>query len=146
MKNFKRVFLLMLSVMAIAAIALSAASCGKKKATESVAPGETAVSGTYGAGEQSFKFEVTDDQGKVTKFDILYGEEKTVGEALVKTGLISGDESEYGLYVKVVNGLEADYEKDGAYWGFFIDGAFAETGVDSTPIEDGKTYAFIYSR
>ncbi len=145
MKSMKKSLLVMLSVLLIAAISLGAAACGKK-AKESVTPGESAVSGTYGAGEKSFPFEVTDDKGNVTKFDILYSDEESVGAALVKTGLISGDDSEYGLYVKVVNGLEADYDKDQSFWGFYVDGEMAMTGVDSTPIEEGKTYAFVYSK
>ena len=57
-------------------------------------------------------------------------------------GLISGDESEYGLYVKTVNGVTLDYDKDGKYWAFYVDGEYAATGVDSTDIAAGSTYTF----
>jgi hypothetical protein len=68
-----------------------------------------------------------------------------VGDALVGAGLISGDQSTYGLYVKFVNGVEADYDKDQSYWAFYINGQYAMTGVDSTPITDGETYSFVRS-
>ena len=56
--------------------------------------------------------------------------------------LIAGDESEYGLYVKTVNGVTADYDKDRTYWAFYVNGEYANTGVDSTPVEDGAVYSF----
>ena len=66
----------------------------------------------------------------------------TVGDALVELGMIEGEESEYGLYVKTVNGVTADYDKDGVYWAFYIDGEYASSGVDSTEITEGSTYSF----
>ena len=56
--------------------------------------------------------------------------------------MIEGDESEYGLYVKTVNGITADYDADGVYWAFYINDEYAQTGVDSTPITEGDRYAF----
>ena len=69
-------------------------------------------------------------------------EKETVGEALLDEGLIEGEDSQYGLYVKKVNGVLADYNVDGTYWAFYVNGAYGATGVDSTPVEDGATYAF----
>ena len=48
----------------------------------------------------------------------------TVGAALLENKLIEGEESEYGLYIKVVNGITADYDKDKSYWAFYVDGFF----------------------
>ena len=74
----------------------------------------------------------------------MYTDEDNIGAALLGVELIAGEDSAYGLYVKTVDGQEADYDKDGHYWAFYIDGEYAMTGVDSTPIEDGKAYAFKY--
>ena len=63
-----------------------------------------------------------------------------------QNNLIAGDESDYGLYVKEVNGITADYDKDGAYWAFYVDGQYAQSGVDTTNIEEGKTYTFKYEK
>ena len=63
-----------------------------------------------------------------------------VGEALLDLGIVAGDTTEYGLYVKTVNGVTLDYDADGAYWAFYINGEYASTGVDSTNIEAGATY------
>lgn len=36
--------------------------------------------------------------------------------------------------------MTLDYDADGAYWAFYINGEYASTGVDSTNIEAGATY------
>lgn len=52
------------------------------------------------------------------------------------------DGAEIGEGSKTVNGMTADYDKDGVYWAFYIDGECAMTGVDATNITDGAQYAF----
>lgn len=94
-----------------------------------------------GTGAVVFNFHVVDGEGKESAFEI-HTDKTTVGEALLELGLIAGDESEYGLYVKTVNGVTADYDADQTYWAFYINGEYAMTGVDVTPIEAGSTYAF----
>lgn len=88
-----------------------------------------------------FHFTVVDKEGNESNFD-LRSEKETVGEALIDEKLIEGTEGEYGLYVTKVNGIEAIYEDDGTYWSFYINGEYANTGVDATKIEDGATYMF----
>ena len=52
------------------------------------------------------------------------------------------DGAEIGEGSKTVNGMTADYDKDGVYWAFYIDGEYAMTGVLATNITDGAQYAF----
>lgn len=94
-----------------------------------------------GEGSTAFAFTVVDGEGEETHFEINTDKE-TVGEALLELELIAGDESEYGLYVKTVNGITVDYDKDGKYWAFYVDDEYASTGVDSTTITEGASYAF----
>ena len=82
-----------------------------------------------------------DNAGNETKFEI-HTDEKIVGDALVKLELIAGETGDYGLYVKEVNGIKADYDVDGTYWAFYINGEYAMTGVDVTDITEGATYSF----
>ena len=70
----------------------------------------------------------------------LKTDEKTLGEALFAEGLITGEAGPYGLYVKTVNGIFADYDTDGTYWALYINDEYAVTGVDTTPIEQGAVY------
>ena len=80
--------------------------------------------------------------GKTVTFTI-HTDAATVGEALKPLGLITGEDSEFGMYVKTVNGMAADYDADGYYWAFYADGEYAPTGVDSTDIAEGVTYALV---
>lgn len=85
------------------------------------------------AGDQSVTFTVKTDK-------------TTVGEALLEHELIDGENGDYGLYVKVVNGIIADYDADQSYWAFYIDGEYAMTGVDTTEITDGAVYKLEYTK
>ena len=46
------------------------------------------------------------------------------------------------VHPTTVNGITLDWEKDGKYWAFYINGEYAMTGVDSTDAEDGAVYTF----
>lgn len=59
--------------------------------------------------------------------------------ALEEKNLIQGDESEYGLFVKAVDGRTVDDSKQ-EWWCFTKDGEMLMTGVDTTPIADGEAY------
>ena len=98
-------------------------------------------SGQLGEGSTKFNFTVVDKDGNETQFEI-HTDKETVGEALMELELIAGEESEYGLYVKTVNGITADYDKDGVYWAFYVNDEYAATGVDSTTITEGDSYSF----
>ena len=121
---------LILCMVLVAAMALFAIGCGDKKDDN-----------TVGEGEKTFTFIVVDSEGNEERFTIKTDAD-TVGEALLDNELISGEEGQYGLYVKEVNGITADYDKDGTYWAFYVGEEYAVTGVDMTDIEDGQSYAF----
>lgn len=94
-----------------------------------------------GQGDVSFIFRVTDKDG----YDILFRvftNEKTVGDALQKVGLIEGTVGDYGLYVTTVNGIKAIYEADKSYWAFYVDNKYATTGVDKTEVTPDMEYGF----
>ena len=59
--------------------------------------------------------------------------------ALEERQLIAGDESEYGLFVKTVDGETAD-DAVQQWWCFTKDGEMLMTGVDDTMIADGEHY------
>lgn len=111
---------------------------------ESGTPGEPDSSaqsdgGVLGEGSTKFAFAMEDAEGGKTQWEI-HTDQKTVGEALLELGLIDGEDSEFGLYVKTVNNITLDYDKDGMYWSFYINDEYAQSGVDSTEIKEGDTY------
>lgn len=94
-----------------------------------------------GKGDTQFDFTVIDKDGKETNFKV--STDKTiVGEALLDVKLIAGEDSEYGLYVKTVNGITLDFNADGMYWAFYVNGKYATSGVDTTEIKSGEVYSF----
>jgi hypothetical protein len=44
-----------------------------------------------------------------------------------------------------VNDVTADYNADGAYWAFYVDGEYCQYGIDQQPVNDGETYAIVYT-
>ena len=94
----------------------------------------------YGVGDKSFALVVTDGEGNEVSVTVHTNEE-TVGAALAALNIVAGEDSDFGLYVKTVNNVTADYDTDGKYWAFYIDDEYAMTGVDSTEIQEGSTYS-----
>lgn len=135
---------LFLTAMLIVAMALTVAGCGNKP--KDADTGQTPVEASQdqdkvlGEGKTMIHFIVVDKDGNETRFEI-HTDKETVGDALLEQNLIAGDESEYGLYVKQVNGITADYDVDKSYWAFYVDGEYATAGVDSTPVREGETYS-----
>ena len=82
--------------------------------------------------------ESTNEYTYITEADML-------GTVLLDEGLVEGYEGEYGLVIESVEGEQAIYEEDGAYWSLLIDGEYAQTGADSTPVEEGTVYSLVYT-
>jgi hypothetical protein len=141
-----------LCIALIAAIALTAVGCTTAKDGENTVTtagqGETPDANApivKGEGATVFYFNVVDKNGAETKFEI-HTDKTVVGDALLELGLIEGEQGDYGLYVKKVNGITADYNVDQTYWAFYIGSDYGMTGVDMTNIEAGATYAFKVSK
>ena len=59
--------------------------------------------------------------------------------------LTEEDALQTGMYT-IVDGEEASWEKDQAYWGFYVNGQYAIEGMNTTQIEDGAVYKLEYTR
>ena len=154
--KFKTILSCILCFVLIAAAALTLNACGSKPG-EAEATDSAQVSSTDGAavateapaelitelgeGETQFDFSVVFADGQKKNYLIKTDKEK-VGEALTGLGLIAGDEGPYGLYVKTVDGVTVDYDKDGKYWAFYENDTLAAAGVDMTDITEGTAYSF----
>ena len=95
-----------------------------------------------GEGEKTITLVVNVKEKKVS-FTIRTDED-ILGDALIEHKLIEGEKGSYGLYVKKVNGITADYDIDHSYWSLSKNGGYMNTGVDSTKIKDGEEYEFTY--
>lgn len=134
--QFTKLLSILLCIVLIAAMALFA-GCNDNTSSNPVSSGITETPKT----EKSFTFVVVDTAGEETSFEIST-DKSIVGDALLDEGLIAGDDDKYGLYVKTVNGITLDFEKDGMYWAFYVNDQYATAGVDATEIVAGDTYTF----
>ena len=155
----KKIKSMLLCMMLTMAMAITAVGCGSKTEnttdtqknteisivntestveTEAVAVAQEII---LGEGSVKFTFIVVDADGNETNF-VVSTDKETVGDALLELNLIEGEEGDYGLYVKTVNGITADYDTDHTYWAFYVNGEYSNTGVDSTPVNEGDTYEF----
>ena len=71
-------------------------------------------------------------------------DEEYLRGALEQENLIAGEESDYGLFVKTVDGETVD-DGNQEWWCFTKDGEMLNTGVDSTPIADGEHYEITFT-
>ena len=142
--RFKKMLSVLVCAVLIAAMALTATGCSDNKATDtkptsSVQSTNPTDDNVLGVGKNEFNLTVTGKNGKSTDF-VIKTDKTVVGEALQELKIIEGEEGDYGLYIKSVNGVVADYDIDKTYWAFYIDGEYALTGIDQTNIEKGKKY------
>lgn len=80
----------------------------------------------------------------------IYNEEISTNEEYLSDVLKNIDElnvitvdSQYGEYVTSI--LEIS-EGDNYYWSYYIDDEYAQVGISSCKVEDGKTYTFKIER
>ena len=136
-------FLLLVALTAVLCLCL--ASCNKAPEADDIWSNAAYTKDTeLGNGAKTVAVEVK-AVGKSVTFTIKT-DKATLGDALMEPNLISGDQSTYGLYVKVVNGITADYDKDKTYWALTKDGESTATGVDYTEIADGEHYELVYTK
>ncbi len=105
--------------------------------------GEAVQSGDIieiGEGAKVFDFSII-YEGVETRYSVKTDRE-FVGEALIDNGLIGGEIGEFGIYVKTVGDITLDYDTHGMYWAFYVNGSYAMSGVDTTPITEGESYSF----
>lgn len=102
-------------------------------------------------GAKAITIKVIDDTGKST----TYKEHTNANylhqamDELAKnddTFSFSGSTSDTGLMIETVNGITADYNKDGAYWSILVNGAYGNYGIDQQPVADKDTYSIEYTK
>ena len=120
-------------------------SCGQNISTEEL--WQTAIyteDAEIGSGEKTLTVKVIAEEKSVAL--TLHTDKDTLGDALTEHQLISGEQGAYGLYVKTVNGIYADYNTTKSYWSVNKNGEYMTVGVDSAEIQDGEAYEFVYTK
>lgn len=128
----KKLFALMLA----AALMLTLVACAAKAPTETTA--------AQGEGKT---FTVTVVHGDGSSKEFTYEtQEEFVGPVLEAAGLIEGNAGPYGMEITKVDGEQAIYNTDKAYWAVYVGEEYALQGIDTTPATDGGQYKLVYTR
>lgn len=135
---------IILSIVLLLSIILTLGACGSKNVQNN--PWDSAAykeNTEFGSGNVtiSVKLIVKDN---IVDFTINT-DKTTLGDALLENELIYGEKGPYGMYVKEVNGIEADYDKTKSYWAFTKEGTSLLTGVDGEKISSGNKYEITYT-
>lgn len=90
------------------------------------------------AGNKSIAVEVVHGDGTTNDFNYKTDAEY-LRDVLEPEGLISGSETEYGMWLETVDGETADAAND-EWWCITKGGGTVNYGVDDQPIADGEHY------
>ena len=91
----------------------------------------------FGKGAKTVTVKVAADGQELTF--TLHTDKENLEDALVEHNLIDGDVGAYGMYIKMVNGIVADYDTDKSYWAI-TKSSETTSGAKATLISDGDTY------
>ena len=128
MKN-KRLIVSIVALVCLLSLLLCA--CGNK------AP---AADGT----EKTFTIQVVHADGTVMEKEITTTQQFLAHALFDEKILVEEEALTTGMYL-IVDGEEASWEKDKAYWGFYVNGEYAIEGMTTTEIEAGAVYKLEYT-
>ena len=115
-------------------------SCGNKVEASGLWENATYLSDTtVGKGSSTVSFDI-EAEGQVITITIKT-DAATLGDAMHENGLV-----ENASFFSVLNGIEASWEKDMAYWAFYQGEDFMMHGIGDEPVTDGAHYRFVYTK
>lgn len=135
MKTITRITLLLLALLTVLGALVACADVDKTGAWEDAT---YLTDKEFGEGAKTVTVLVSAEEQTLTF--TLHTDKETLGEALKEHDLIEGEEGAFGIYVKRVNGILADYDVDQTYWSLTKNGEMMLVGVDAAEIADGEQY------
>lgn len=155
LQNKKRLLSVILTVLAVFTV-FGMTACGQKKPdstpTSSIATKDDGLwadavyteDKTFGQGAITITVEVIAGDKSVTF--TLKTDKENLADAMLEHSLVEGDNDQYGLYIKKVNGILADYNVNKRFWSVSKNGETLMTGASGTKIKDGEKYEFTYAK
>lgn len=144
MKRISENRIVVVSVALLLCVATLLCGCAKKEVLPTIWESATYTTDkTVGEGAKTVSLYVT--AAEKTIILTVKTDAANLGEALLALGIVAGDESQYGLYVKTVNGMTADFDVDQTWWCFnkvASDGTreMMSVGVDGAEISGGESF------
>ncbi len=93
---------------------------------------------TLGDGANTVEVELSAEEQTIT-FTIKT-DKTTLGDALFEHGLTNDP-----TFFDTCNGIRADWDADGAYWAFYIDGTLATIGIGDAAVPSEQSYRIVYT-
>lgn len=137
-KALALVLALMLTMGALAGCAGADNGSSPVSNTSSALSSEASSGVSQDSAVKEITVKVVDKDGNSTDFPIST-QATTLREALEQENLVEGEESEYGLFIKTVNGITAD-DGNQEWWCLTKGGEVWNYGVDSTEIAQGDVF------
>ena len=126
----------LLALMLVAVLLL--ASCGGEE-VPSLWDSATYTSDTaVGSGATSVTVSIEAEDKVVTL--TVNTDKQTLGEALFELDLIND-----ASFFDTANGMKADWDKDSAYWAFYIGEEYQMIGVGDATLTSGAAYRLVYT-
>ncbi len=136
----KKFSLKLLSILCALVLLISVVSCNKTEASTGLWENATYKSSTeIGNGSKSIEIEIVIDADSIVLE--INTDKENVGEALFELGLIND-----ASFFDTLNGIKADWAKDKAYWGFYLENEMLPYGVSDAKINGGEHYRFVYTK
>ena len=140
MKKLIALFLALVMLLAMAACAKTEEAPKTEDPTES-----TKIEGEIDLQNlASITVTVVHKDGTSKEFNYVTDQE-FLGPLLQAEGLIEGNAGPYGMEITKVDGEQAIYDTDKAYWALYEGEEYALQGIDTTPIKDGGVYKLEYT-
>ncbi len=155
LQTTKRLLSVILAVVTVFSV-IAMTACGRKNLDPAPASSVAAkdeglwANATYtedksfGEGAKTVEVEVIAADKSVT-FTLKTNKEN-LADAMLEHSLVEGTQDQYGLYIKKVNGILADYDIDKSYWSLSKGGEALMTGASGTTISNGEKYEFTYAK
>ena len=136
----------MLALILALGILFCFAACNKpaQEQNDTSATEETEEIPVVGEGKNLITVKIVhkDKSEKTFKFRT---DKEFLGDVLLEHKLIQGSDGAFGLEVSHVDGEQAIYNTDKAYWALYEGDKYATQGVSTTPIKDGAVYKYVYT-
>lgn len=130
------------SLLALLMLVVCVVSCGEKVEATGLWENATYLSDTtVGEGANTVTVIITAEEKTVTL--TVKTDKATLGEALYEHGIIND-----ATFFDTCIGMKADWDKDAAYWAFYVGDETAQYGVgDERAVTTGNpTYKIVYTK
>ncbi len=156
-KMNRKILSLVLALVMCVVAAFSLGACGENESvtadqTEAVTQASEPLweDATYledtVLGEGATSIDVKVEAGEKSVVITINTDANNLEDALLSAELVEGEQGAYGLYIKKVNGILADYDADQAYWAMYKDGEYLTSGAGDTAITSGDSFELVYTK